>query len=66
MMKHFPTLKMKFRPEATAPDRGSVLLPQRRRWINPTIHDVVELVFLPNLSGFCLFWTRFIVLVMIF
>jgi len=65
MMKHFPTFKMKFTPDAichtVAPDRFSVLLSQRRRWINSTIHNLVELVFLPELCGFCLFSMRFIV-----
>ncbi|KZV80788.1 glycosyltransferase family 2 protein [Exidia glandulosa HHB12029] len=65
MMKHFPTFKMKFTPDAlahtVAPDRFSVLLSQRRRWINSTIHNLVELVFLPELCGFCLFSMRFVV-----
>ncbi|KDQ15535.1 glycosyltransferase family 2 protein [Botryobasidium botryosum FD-172 SS1] len=67
MMKHFPTFKMKFTPDAVAhtvaPDKWSVLLSQRRRWINSTIHNLVELVFLPDLCGFCCFSMRFIVLI---
>lgn len=67
MMKHFPTFKWKFTPDAiahtVAPDRFSVLLSQRRRWINSTIHNLVELVFLPELCGFCLFSMRFIVFI---
>ncbi|KAH7101823.1 glycosyltransferase family 2 protein [Auriculariales sp. MPI-PUGE-AT-0066] len=51
MMKHFPTFKM------------NILLSQRRRWINSTIHNLVELVFLPELFGFCCFFMRFIVFV---
>ncbi|EJD36764.1 hypothetical protein AURDEDRAFT_117013 [Auricularia subglabra TFB-10046 SS5] len=70
MMKHFPTFKMKFTPDAiahtVAPDRWSVLLSQRRRWINSTIHNLVELVFLPELCGFCLFSMRFIVFLDLF
>lgn len=67
MMKHFPTYKMKFTPDAIshtiAPDRWSVLLSQRRRWINSTVHNLCELVFLPELCGFCCFSMRFIVFI---
>ncbi|WVR03103.1 hypothetical protein IAU60_000093 [Kwoniella sp. DSM 27419] len=65
MMKHFPTFKMKFTPDAVAhtvaPSRWNVLLSQRRRWINSTIHNLVELLFLPEMCGFCLFSMRWIV-----
>ncbi|KAF8509357.1 chitin synthase [Hysterangium stoloniferum] len=65
MMKHFPTYKMKFTPDAIAhtiaPDKFSILLSQRRRWINSTVHNLCELVFLPELCGFCCFSMRFIV-----
>jgi len=65
MLKYFPAYKMKFTPDAisytVAPDRWSVLLSQRRRWINSTIHNLAELYFLPDLCGFCLFSMRFIV-----
>lgn len=65
MMSHFPTFKMKFTPDAiahtVAPDRFGVLLSQRRRWINSTIHNLAELAFLPELCGFCLFSMRFFV-----
>ncbi|WVF66498.1 hypothetical protein IAT40_001238 [Kwoniella sp. CBS 6097] len=65
MMKHFPTFKMKFTPDAVAhtvaPNKWSVLLSQRRRWINSTIHNLVELLFLPEMCGFCLFSMRWVV-----
>ncbi|CAE6439835.1 unnamed protein product, partial [Rhizoctonia solani] len=65
IMKHFPTFKMKFTPDAIAhtiaPDRWSVLLSQRRRWINSTVHNLCELVVLPELCGICCFSMRFIV-----
>lgn len=65
MMKYFPTFKMKFTPDAiahtVAPSKWSVLLSQRRRWINSTIHNLVELLFLPEMCGFCLFSMRFVV-----
>ncbi|CAD6587719.1 MAG: hypothetical protein TREMPRED_004832 [Tremellales sp. Tagirdzhanova-0007] len=67
MMKHFPTFKMKFTPDAiahtVAPSRWNVLLSQRRRWINSTVHNLVELLFLPEMCGFCFFSMRFIVFV---
>ncbi|GJJ06868.1 hypothetical protein Clacol_001064 [Clathrus columnatus] len=67
LMKHFPTYKTKFTPDAIAhtiaPDKWSVLISQRRRWINSTIHNLCELVFLPELCGFCCFSMRFIVFV---
>lgn len=66
ILKHFPTHKTKFVSEAkcltNAPDRWSVLLSQRRRWINSTIHNLGELVFLPQLCGFCCFSMRFVVM----
>lgn len=67
MMKHFPTYKMKFTPDAiartVAPSRWNVLLSQRRRWINSTVHNLVELIALPELCGFCCFSLRFVVFI---
>ncbi|KAJ2570407.1 hypothetical protein IW140_002307 [Coemansia sp. RSA 1813] len=67
MMKYFPQYKMTFTPDAksktTAPDTWSVLLSQRRRWINSTVHNLVELVFLPEMCGFCCFSMRFVVFI---
>jgi chitin synthase len=66
ILKHFPSYKTKFNPNAacltSAPDSWSVLVSQRRRWINSTIHNLGELVFLPQLCGFCCFSMRFIVM----
>jgi len=58
MMKHFPTFKTKFIPDAVAhtvaPESFRVLFSQRRRWINSTIHNLMELVRVRNLcSTFC-------------
>lgn len=65
ILKHFPNYKTKFTPDATcktnAPDTWSILLSQRRRWINSTVHNLGELVFLPQLCGFCCFSMRFVV-----
>ncbi|KFH67672.1 hypothetical protein MVEG_06404 [Podila verticillata NRRL 6337] len=67
MMKYFPGFKLKFTPDATcktvAPDKWRVLLSQRRRWINSTIHNLGELMVLSELCGFCCFSMRFIVFV---
>ncbi|KAI8088683.1 chitin synthase-domain-containing protein [Halteromyces radiatus] len=66
ILKHFPTYKTKFTADAgcltNAPDRWSILLSQRRRWINSTIHNLGELMFLPQLCGFCCFSMRFVVI----
>ena len=67
MTKHFPTMRYKFIPDAyastAAPETWSVLISQRRRWINSTIHNLVELAALKDLCGFCCFSMRFVVLV---
>ncbi|ORE10382.1 hypothetical protein BCV72DRAFT_26401 [Rhizopus microsporus var. microsporus] len=66
LLKHFANFKTKFNSDAqcktNAPDTWSVLVSQRRRWINSTIHNLGELVFLPRLCGFCCFSMRFVVL----
>lgn len=58
---------MKFCPDAhaktIAPDDWKVLMSQRRRWINSTIHNLMELVFIDRLCGFCCFSMRFIVFI---
>ncbi|KAL0083036.1 chitin synthase [Phycomyces blakesleeanus] len=67
MMKNFPQYKMMFTPYAkcrtVAPDEWSVLLSQRRRWINSTIHNLLELILLQELCGFCCFSMRFVVII---
>lgn len=70
MTKHFPSMSYKFVPDAyaltAAPDTWSVLLSQRRRWINSTIHNLAELVWLKDLCGFCCFSMRFVVFLDLF
>ncbi|CAL1699920.1 unnamed protein product [Somion occarium] len=67
MLKHFPTFRTKFTPDAVAhtvaPESWRVLFSQRRRWINSTVHNLCELVFLPELFGFCCFSMRFFVFI---
>ncbi|KAK3292212.1 glycosyltransferase family 2 protein [Chaetomium fimeti] len=46
-----------------APDSWQVFLSQRRRWINSTVHNLMELIPLNQLCGFCCFSMRFIVFV---
>ncbi|KAI9323437.1 chitin synthase-domain-containing protein [Dichotomocladium elegans] len=66
ILKHFPTHKTKFTADAScltnAPGQWSVLLSQRRRWINSTVHNLGELSFLTQLCGFCCFSMRFVVI----
>jgi chitin synthase len=70
MTKHFPTMSYKFIPDAyastAAPEAWSVLLSQRRRWINSTIHNLAELVWLKDMCGFCCFSMRFVVFIDLF
>ncbi|KAH9919697.1 chitin synthase [Fomitopsis serialis] len=67
MLKHFPTFRTKFLGSATAhtiaPESWRVLFSQRRRWINSTVHNLCELVLLPDMFGFCCFSMRFFVFV---
>ncbi|KAJ2100951.1 hypothetical protein GGI09_002013 [Coemansia sp. S100] len=70
MMKHFPQYKLKFIHDAKcktiAPEKWAVLMSQRRRWINSTIHNLAELMFLPDMCGFCFFSMRFVVFLDLF
>jgi len=70
MLKHFPAMSFKFIPDAyaltAAPETWSILLSQRRRWINSTIHNLAELVFISDLCGFCCFSMRFVVFIDLF
>lgn len=70
MTKHFPYMSYKFIPDAyastSAPETWSVLLSQRRRWINSTIHNLAELVRLEEMCGFCCFSMRFVVFIDLF
>lgn len=59
MLKTFPRRKQIFVPQAicktVVPDSFKVLLSQRRRWINSTVHNLMELVLVRDLCGtFCL------------
>jgi chitin synthase len=66
MLSHFPSMKICFTPRAKCktivPDQWSVLLSQRRRWINSTVHNLWELMSLKQLCGCFCFSMRFVVL----
>ncbi|GAB7359117.1 hypothetical protein MBLNU230_g5185t2 [Neophaeotheca triangularis] len=65
LLKYHPKFKTKyiFRAHAwtIAPDSWTVFMSQRRRWINSTVHNLVELIPLQQLCGFCCFSMRFVV-----
>ncbi|KAK7749969.1 hypothetical protein SLS62_008078 [Diatrype stigma] len=67
MTKNFPHMSYKFTADAycqtAAPEQWSVLLSQRRRWINSTVHNLVELMMLKDMCGFCCFSMRFVVFI---
>ncbi|KAF9119161.1 hypothetical protein BGW39_000523 [Mortierella sp. 14UC] len=66
MLRNFPNRKMMFMPQAicktVVPDEFNVLLSQRRRWINSTIHNLLELVLVRNLCGTFCFSMQFVIL----
>ncbi|KAI9322811.1 chitin synthase-domain-containing protein [Dichotomocladium elegans] len=65
MLKTFPRRKMLFVPQAVCktvvPDSFRVLLSQRRRWINSTIHNLMELLLVSDLCGTFCFSMQFVV-----
>ena len=65
LLKHHPKYKTKYTFNAhawtIAPDSWKVFMSQRRRWINSTVHNLVELIPLQQLCGFCCFSMRFVV-----
>jgi chitin synthase len=67
MLKTFPKRKQIFVPQAvcktTVPDKFTVLLSQRRRWINSTVHNLMELVLVRDLCGTFCFSMQFVVFI---
>ncbi|OAD67576.1 glycosyltransferase family 2 protein, partial [Phycomyces blakesleeanus NRRL 1555(-)] len=65
MLRTFPHRKMMFVPQAVCktvvPDTFMVLLSQRRRWINSTIHNLMELLFVHDLCGTFCFSMQFVI-----
>ena len=67
LLKFHPKYKTKYTFHAhawtVAPDSWKIFLSQRRRWINSTVHNLVELIPLQQLCGFCCFSMRFVVFI---
>jgi len=67
LLKHHSKYKTKYIFSAhawtIAPDSWKVFLSQRRRWINSTVHNLMELMPMSQLCGFCCFSMRFIVFI---
>ncbi|CAL9729614.1 chitin synthase 3 [Monosporozyma unispora] len=67
MLKTFPKRKQIFVNKAACktivPSEFFVLLSQRRRWINSTIHNLFELVLVKNLCGTFFFSMQFVVVI---
>lgn len=65
MLRTFPKRKQVFVPQAvcktTVPETFSVLLSQRRRWINSTVHNLMELVLVRDLCGTFCFSMQFVI-----
>lgn len=65
LLKHHNNYKTKYIFNAhawtIAPDEWSIFLSQRRRWINSTLHNLMELMPMQQLCGFCCFSMRFVV-----
>ena len=65
LLKNHPKYKTKYIMRAhawtIAPDSWTVFMSQRRRWINSTVHNLIELIPLQQLCGFCCFSMRFVV-----
>ncbi|AMD22063.1 HGL277Wp [Eremothecium sinecaudum] len=67
MLKTFPKRKQIFVPKAACktivPDQFGVLLSQRRRWINSTVHNLMELVLINDLCGTFCFSMQFVIVI---
>ncbi len=67
MLRAFPKRKQIFVPKACCktivPDEFFVLLSQRRRWINSTVHNLMELVLVKDLCGVFCFSMQFVVFI---
>ncbi|KAI6780446.1 Chitin synthase-like protein [Emericellopsis cladophorae] len=67
LLKFHPKYKTKYNHNAhawtIAPDSWAVFMSQRRRWINSTVHNLIELIPMSQLCGFCCFSMRFVVFI---
>jgi chitin synthase len=66
LLQYFPGIKLSFVPEAgcytIVPHTFSILLSQRRRCINSTFHNMLELLRVNTMCGVCCFSMKSIVL----
>lgn len=67
MLRTFPKRKQVFVPKAACktvvPEQFKVLLSQRRRWINSTVHNLMELVLVNDLCGTFCFSMQFVIFI---
>lgn len=67
MLRIFPRRQMIFVPQAKCrtivPNSFGVLLSQRRRWINSTVHNLMELALVSDLCGIACLSMQFVVVV---
>jgi chitin synthase len=67
LIKHFPQWTTTYAPAAqcktVVPKTWSIFLSQRRRWINSTVHNLIELSKMKSMCGSLVFSMRFVVLV---
>lgn len=67
MLKTFAKRKQIFVPKAACktvvPNQFKVLLSQRRRWINSTVHNLFELVLIRDLCGTFCFSMQFVIFI---
>ena len=65
LLRTFPRRKTIYLPQAkcetVVPDKFRVLLSQRRRWINSTIHNLIELILVKELCGTFCFSMQFVI-----
>lgn len=65
LLRYFPDMRLSFVPEAVCftivPHTFSILLSQRRRWINSTFHNMLELLKVKTMCGICCFSMKTVV-----
>ena len=66
LLKNFPDMRLSFVPEAACwtivPHTFGILLSQRRRWINSTFHNMLELLKVDTMCGICCLSMKMIVI----
>jgi chitin synthase len=66
LLQHFYGMKLSFVPEAVCwtivPHTFQILKSQRRRWINSTVHNMLELLKVQTMCGVCFFSMKMVVI----